>query len=153
MNIHLEISYSEGKQRLFEAKRNLLDLVAGEIGRQRRYRQLTSRIEQYEGYARDALSIGDESLATEIAEQIALLAAEQASEAETNRAAAIRQLKKIVRRLESRLLRDRVELQDYLDAEQALEHGEWHELEEKMFAAGIGKRFTSLERIRAEHET
>lgn len=161
MNIYVEYSSCNPESYLCEAKRNLVDLMALEIRARRQEHEIHSRISAYEGYASDALNAGEETLAQEIALEIATMESKLAGQARTNGIyyAEVSRLKDMVHNMEFRLHGYGVgeNLQytlDYIEAQAELaEGGEYRALERKMFAAGIGKQFDSsleiLNRIRA----
>ncbi len=159
MNLYLEFSHTSARVRLDEARRDLIALIASEKRAKRDVNDLTERISEFEGYAKDALNIGDESLAQEIAEKIAVMQSSVMLQEKTNVSfsAQVVRLKDAVRRLERHFYDPGDGLQyilDRLDAAAELEEGsEYLRLERKMRAAGIGKHINTgrevLERIRA----
>ncbi|NRA88198.1 MAG: PspA/IM30 family protein [Rhizobiales bacterium] len=66
----------DSKAAVEKARSGLADLMAEEAGYKRKVTELQDKIEEYEGYAIQALDKGDEPLAIEIAEKIADLSAE-----------------------------------------------------------------------------
>ncbi len=66
----------DSKAAVEKARSGLADLMAEEAGYQRKATELQDKIEEYEGYAVQALDKGDEPLAIEIAEKIADLSGE-----------------------------------------------------------------------------
>ena len=171
MRIYFEFSDCNSTD-LYEAKRNLVDLMALEIRTRRQEQEVQSRIESYEAYARDALTAGEETLAQEIAVEIASMEANLSRQGRANATyyAQVSRLKAIVNDIESgrhgygyrddwgygydsslQYTLDRLEAQAEL-----AEGGEYRALERKMLAAGIGRRFDSgreiLNRIRGQQE-
>jgi len=67
----LEQEMRDAKKHLDEAKENLAKVIAEQMGVEREIKRLTKSIEEYEGYAIQALDKGDNKLAEEIAEKIA----------------------------------------------------------------------------------
>ncbi len=155
MNLYME---SSARTHLVDAKRHLITLMAREKQARRDVDDLKERIAEYEGYARDALDVSEESLAEEIAERIATMETSLIRQEQGNVSfsARVNLLKDAVRRLERRIYDPDERLQyilDCLDAAADLEEGsEDRELKRKMRAAGIGKQTDSghaiLERIR-----
>ena len=160
MNLYVEFSHTSAHFRLDEAKRDLIALMAEETRARRDVNDLEARIADYEGYAQDALDTGDESLAQEIAEEIAAMNSKLMLQKKTNVSfyAQVNRLKDAVHRLERRLYDRGDGLQYILDCSDAkaeqTEGGEYRELERKMRAAGIGKHVVTghevLERIRVQ---
>lgn len=156
MNLQLE---SSARTHLVEAKRELIALIANEKQARRDENVVKERIAEYESYARDALQLGEKSLAQEIAEKIAKMESSLVLQEKANLSfsAQVNLLKDAVHRLERRIYDpdERLHyLMDYLEAAAELEEGgEDRQLERKMHAAGIGKRIKSgreiLQRIRA----
>lgn len=159
MNLYLEFSNTSTRVYLNEARRDLIALMASEKRARRDVNNLRERISEFEGYAKDALNSGEESLAQEIAEKIAAMQSSVMLQEKTNVsfAAQVDRLKDAIHRLEAHLYDTGDRLQyilDRLDAAAELEEGsEYLELERKMRAAGIGKRINTarevLQRIRA----
>ena len=159
MNLYLEFSNTSARVRLGQARRDLIALKANEKRARRDVNDLRERISEFEGYAKDALNIGNESLAQEIAEKIAAMQSSVMLQEKTNVwfSAQVVRLKDAVRRLEGHFYDTGDRLQyilDRLDAAAELEGGsEYLGLEGKMRAAGIGKHINTgheiLERIRA----
>ena len=158
MNLYMEFSHTSAHVRLDEAKRDLIALMAKEIQARRYVNDFEARIADYAGYVQDALDTGDDSLAQEIAAQIAAMNSKLMLREKTNVSfyAQVNRLKDAVHCLEGRLYDrdDRLQyIQDYLDAEAELaDGGGYRELDRKMRAAGIGKHVVTghevLERIR-----
>lgn len=67
----LEQEVRDAKKHLDEAKENLAKVIAEQIGIERDIKRLKKSLEEYEGYAIQALDKGDEKLAEEIAEKVA----------------------------------------------------------------------------------
>jgi phage shock protein A len=67
----LEQEMRDAKKHLDEAKENLAKVIAEQMGVEREIKRLSKSIEEYEGYAIQALDKGDNKLAEEIAEKIA----------------------------------------------------------------------------------
>ncbi len=67
----LEQEMRDAKTNLDEAKENLTKVIAEQMGVEREVNRLKKSIQEYEGYAMQALEKGDENLATEIANKIA----------------------------------------------------------------------------------
>lgn len=158
MNLYMDYSHASARTHLNDAKRELIALMASEKQIQRELSEITDRVAEYEKYAKDALDIGEESLAREIAEKIAAMESRSLlQEKENDRfTVQVHHLKDAVGRLERRLAGPDDRLQyvlDYLDAAAELRSGGDLELQRKMHAAGIGKRANSgneiLARIRA----
>jgi hypothetical protein len=159
MNLYLEFSNTSARVRLDEARRDLIALMVSETRARRDVNDLRERISEFEGYVKDALNIGDESLAQEIAEKIAAMQSRVMLQEKSNVSfsAQVVRLKDAIRRLEGHFYDTGNRLQyilDCLDAAAELEEGgEYLGLERKMRAAGIGKHINTgrevLERIRA----
>lgn len=66
----------DSKASVEKARQGLADLMAEEVGYQRKATELSDKISEYEGYAVQALDKGDETLALEVAEKIADLSNE-----------------------------------------------------------------------------
>lgn len=156
MNLYME---SSARTHLVDAKRELIALMANEKQFRRDVNGVKERITEYESYARDALELGEKSLAQEIAEQIATMESSLMLQEKKNVSfsAQVNVLKDAVHRLQRRIYDPDERLQyllDYLEAAAELEEGsEDRQLMRKMHAAGIGKQIKSgreiLERIRA----
>ena len=164
MNVHLEFSCTSELGYLEDAKRNLIELMVQKRQAIREANELEDKIADYEGFAKEALDADQELLAQEIAEKIGAMESELKQQ-QTSTTAFLQQvtyLEGIVRRLERNrkypLAFGRCQyLLDYLDAAaQLAPGGDNRELERKMFAAGIGRRFNGgqevLARIRSERE-
>lgn len=67
----LDQEMRDAKKHLEEAKENLTKVIAEQMGVEREVNRLKKSIQEYEGYAMQALERGDEKLAGEIAEKIA----------------------------------------------------------------------------------
>jgi phage shock protein A len=67
----LEQEVRDAKKHLDEAKENLAKVIAEQMGVEREIKRLTKSIEEYEGYAIQALDKGNDKQAQEIAEKIA----------------------------------------------------------------------------------
>jgi phage shock protein A len=67
----LEQEVRDAKKHLDEAKENLAKVIAEQMGVERDIKRLKKSIEDYEGYAIQALDKGDDKLAEEIAEKVA----------------------------------------------------------------------------------
>lgn len=67
----LDQEMRDAKQHLDEAKENLTKVIAEQMGVEREVNRLKKSLQEYEGYAMQALEKGDEKLAGEIAEKIA----------------------------------------------------------------------------------
>lgn len=72
----LDQEIRDAKGAIEKARRGLADLMAEEAGYTRKAKELADKIGEYEGYAVQALDKGDDTLAMEIAEQIAELQGE-----------------------------------------------------------------------------
>ena len=159
INLYLEFTHTSARVLLDEARRDLIALMASEKRARRDVNDFRERISEFEGYAKDALNIGDESLAQEIAEKIAAMQSSVMLQEKTNVSfsAQVVRLKDAVRCLEEHFYDTGDRLQyilDRLDAAAELEEGnEYLGLEWKMRTAGIGKHTNTgrevLERIRA----
>ena len=160
MNLHTEFSVTSARTHLNDAKRELIGLIAMEKQARRSARILKERVAEYERYAKDALALGEDSLAGKIAERITVMASEFLLQQKENDSFEIQvnRLKNTVHRLERRVdVRDD-QLQymlDCLDASAELQQGsEDLQLSRKMQAAGIGKPVGGageiLARIRAK---
>ena len=156
MNVYLEFSCSSAQEDLADAKRHLIALLAKKRQAQREVEQLEARITEFTGHTKEALDLGEESLALEIAEKIASMESEHKILEQSNRTFYLQ-----VDRLQEAYqgLARRIKLQglsvtmDYLNAMEELEQGaQDRQLEEKMRAAGIGKNISDgkdvLERIK-----
>lgn len=67
----LEQEVRDAKKHLDEAKENLAQVIAKQIGIEREVKQLKKTVAEYEEYAIQSLNKGNETLATEIAEKVA----------------------------------------------------------------------------------
>jgi len=79
----LEQEIQDADEHLNKAKQDLTSVMAKEMQANREMERYKKDIEQYEGYAMQALEKGDETLAIEIAEKIAGLEAELSTHSET----------------------------------------------------------------------
>ena len=68
-----EQEIADAESALTTAKKNLTEVMAKEMQSKRKVRSLMDSVAEHEGYAKQALAKGDESLALEIAEKIAQL--------------------------------------------------------------------------------
>ena len=160
MNVYLEVSHPCADDRLMQARRDLIGLMAEEKQNARELHDLRSEITKYEQYAKEALNLNEESLALEIAEKIASVESRMAYRESINNRFTneIQVLRDAVHRLERQLRGgpDRLTyLLGVLEAEAELaEGGEWRDLDRKMRQAGIGPEAAArdkiLARIRAE---
>lgn len=162
MNRYMNYSHASARSHLNDAKRELISLMVSEKQVQRELSEIKDRVAEYEKYAKDALDIGEESLAGEIAEKIAAMESRRMLQEKDNEpfTVQVNYLKDVVHRLERRLVDPDDRLQymlDYLDAAAELSSGRGDvELERKMHAAGIGKHVNAgneiLERIRSNRK-
>ena len=67
----LDQEVRDSKRSLDAAKENLAKVIAQQMGVEREVKRLKKTLEEYEGYALQALDKGDEALATELAEKVA----------------------------------------------------------------------------------
>ena len=79
----LEQEVKDAEEHIAKAKQDLTTIMAKEMQSNREIDRLTKQIEEYEGYAMEALNKGDETLATEIAEKIASIEPELTLQQET----------------------------------------------------------------------
>jgi phage shock protein A len=130
-----------------EPRETLIGLMAEQKRHARELRSLREEIARYEGYAREALTLGEQDLALDIANRIALLESsltrEEAAGLEYERQVQI--LRDVLRRQSTgrqrhnQLHGEQLQyLLDVLDAEAELtEGGQWRDLDKKMREAGI----------------
>jgi len=159
MNLNREFSHASARSHLYRAKSELIGLMAKDKQAQRSVHELKERVEEYERNATQALDIGEESLAREIAETIAMLESRLKWQENENVSFSIQvnRLKDVVHRLERRFDSPDERLQyilDYLEAAAELAEGsDDRELKKKMYAAGIGKQINSGREILARIRT
>jgi phage shock protein A len=155
MNIIIELETQSAHDRICEAKKDLIDLMAEQIRCRREIAELNARINEYEGYALSALDKNEQPLAREIAAKIAMMESHRNLQERSNALVfdQVSRLKMAIRRFDERDLglSDNLQYQlDYLEAAAELADDSWA-LERKMFAAGIGRRVSAgqavLERI------
>ena len=101
----LEQEIKDAENHIAKAKQDLTTIMAKEMQSNREIDRLKKQIEEYEGYAIEALNKGDEGLATEIAEKIASLEPELNLQEETKSSfsAHADRLKELVKKTERQL--------------------------------------------------
>ncbi|HFE37548.1 MAG TPA: PspA/IM30 family protein [Gammaproteobacteria bacterium] len=101
----LEQEIKDAEAHISKAKQDLTTVMAKEMQSNREIERLKKQIEEYEGYALEALNKGNEALATEIAEKIASLEPDLAIQEETKASfsAHAHRLKSLVKKTERQL--------------------------------------------------
>jgi len=101
----LEQEIKDAENHIAKAKQDLTTIMAKEMQSNREIERLKKQIEEYEGYAIEALNKGNENLATEIAEKIASLEPELNLQEETKSSfsAHADRLKDLVKKTERQL--------------------------------------------------
>jgi len=101
----LEQEIKDAEDHIAKAKQDLTTVMAKEMQSSREIDRLKKQIEQYEGYAIEALNKSDEGLATEIAEKIASIEPELKLQEETKRSFSTHadRLKDLVKKTERQL--------------------------------------------------
>jgi phage shock protein A len=101
----LEQEIKDAEGHIAKAKQDLTTVMAKDMQAAREIERLQKKIEEYEGYAVEALNKNDEALATEIAEKIAGLEPELAVQQETKNSfsAHADRLKELVKKTERQL--------------------------------------------------
>jgi len=101
----LEQEIKDAENHIAKAKQDLTTIMAKEMQSNREIDRLKKQIEEYEGYAVEALNKGDENLAIEIAEKIASIEPELSLQEETKSSfsAHAERLKELVKKTERQL--------------------------------------------------
>jgi len=101
----LEQEIKDAENHISKAKQDLTTVMAKEMQSNREIDRLKKQIDEYEGFAMEALNKGDEALATEIAEKIASLEPELSLQEETKSSfsAHASRLKDLVKKTERQL--------------------------------------------------
>ncbi len=101
----LEQEVKDAENHIAKAKQDLTTIMAKEMQSNREIERLKKQVEEYEGYAIQALEKGDEGLAVEIAEKIASIEPDLAVQEEnkTSFSAHAQRLKDLVKKTERQL--------------------------------------------------
>ena len=151
MNLYVDFALVSDHDRLSEAKRYLIDLMADELASRRELAELKKKISEYEGYANQALLIPNHKLAVDIATRISQWDREVLLRQKSRNwvDGQVVRYKEIVQKMEHQLHGEKLQyILDYLDAASELADEDW-KLEQKMRAAGIGKQKSDSEQVLA----
>ncbi len=150
----LDQEIRDAKQHLDQAKQNLTKVMAGQIGIEREIKKRQANINEYEGYALQALEKSDENLATEIADKIAGLEDELAAQQmvlesyNTN----IHELKQAIRQSERNIHAMEREINVVKTTESVQKANTFASTQFNQSGSALHSAKASLERIRAKQQ-